>query len=62
MKSDTDLIAGVLSLLLPGLGQLYKQRLGRGAAFFFGSLLAWGLLLGWVIHLWAAYDALTLKE
>jgi hypothetical protein len=32
-------IAGILSGLLPGLGQLYNRQWGKGAAFLIGALI-----------------------
>jgi len=53
-------IAGVLSLILPGLGQIYNGRVLPGilwlvfaGGLWFGS----GGLLGWILHLISAYCA-----
>ncbi|NOT30027.1 MAG: hypothetical protein HOP15_06210 [Planctomycetes bacterium] len=58
-------MAFLLSFGLPGLGQLYCGRLGRGIAFFVATLIAWPLswcALGWVAHLVAALDAARLAS
>ena len=54
------IIAGVLSLILPGLGQIYNGRVLAGilwlvfaGGLWFGS----GGLLGWILHLISAYCA-----
>lgn len=52
--------AGVVSLFLPGLGQLLTGKPGRAVYFGLLTLFTWVVsfgLLGWVIHLCAALDA-----
>lgn len=54
-------VAAVLSVLIPGLGQVYNGRLAAGAAWFIGtSFCYWAVLLpGFIAHalcVWAAYD------
>ena len=58
-------IAGVLSLVVPGLGQLLQVRLWNALKFFGIAFIAWLfaanpiLLVGpLMLHLWAAADAL----
>ena len=53
-------IAAVLSVLIPGLGQVYTGRLVAGAVWFLATGLAyWAVLLpGFLVHavcIWAAY-------
>ena len=53
-------IAAVLSVLLPGLGQLYSGRLLAGAVWFAATSMAyWAVLLpGFIVHaicVWGAY-------
>ena len=55
-------IAAVLSVLLPGLGQVYTGRLLAGALWFLGTGLAyWAVLLpGFLAHavcIWSAYHS-----
>jgi len=47
----------LLSLGIPGLGQLTQGRVGRALAMFGGAALLWGILLGWVMHIVSAVDA-----
>lgn len=53
-------IAIILSLLVPGLGQVYVGRTGRGAAAFIGSailtIISFGILAipCWLIAAWDA--------
>lgn len=60
MRNPT--VAGILSLLIPGLGQLYNGQIFWGILW----LLLTGVsrigtvgLLGWVVHLIAAWSAYT---
>jgi TM2 domain-containing membrane protein YozV len=53
-------IAAVLSVLLPGLGQVYTGRLLAGALWFLATTLAYSAILlpGFLIHglcVWSAY-------
>jgi len=53
-------IAAVLSVVLPGLGQVYAGRLGAGALWFLGTMIAyWAILVpGFLVHaicVWSAY-------
>lgn len=51
------LIPGLLSLLIPGSGQLVAGRPFSGLCQFVGACLLWFVLLGWIVHIWSAYDA-----
>lgn len=55
-------IAAVLSVLLPGLGQVYAGRLLAGGLWFLATGFAyWAVLLpGFLVHalcIWSAYDS-----
>lgn len=55
-------VAAVLSVLIPGLGQVYTGRLGAGAAWFGITMLCyWAILLpGFLVHalcVWSAYQS-----
>lgn len=53
-------IAGILSLIVPGLGQIYNGRILAGIVWLLLALFFWGWtggLLGWVFHLISAYCA-----
>ena len=58
--STGNIIAGIASFFLPGLGQLVQARL-LAALFFFVLSALWIVGLGWVSHLWAAIDAAFYK-
>lgn len=52
--------AGVVSLFLPGLGQLLTGKPGRALYFGFLALFVWTVtfaVFGWVINVLAALDA-----
>jgi len=55
--SGTNVAPALLSLWIPGLGQLTQGRPGRGIAMFGMSAVLWVILLGWVMHITAAVDA-----
>jgi TM2 domain-containing membrane protein YozV len=56
------IVAGILSLLIPGLGQIYNGRwvIGLVWLFFFGvGWIGSAGTLGWIVHLisaWCAYS------
>jgi TM2 domain-containing membrane protein YozV len=53
-------LAGVLSLILPGVGQLYNGRILRAIFWWIitpGLWIGTGGTLGWVCHLISAYTA-----
>jgi TM2 domain-containing membrane protein YozV len=55
-------VAAVLSVLIPGLGQVYAGRLAAGAVWFLATGFAyWAVLLpGFLVHalcIWSAYQS-----
>ena len=58
--SSGNVIAAVCSFLLPGLGQLVQGRGGKALWHFVLAGALWLVslgTLGWVMHLWSAYEA-----
>jgi TM2 domain-containing membrane protein YozV len=58
MKNPT--VSTVLSILIPGVGQLYNGTILRGIFWLIvtpGMWIGTGGMLGWVCHLIAAYTA-----
>ncbi len=56
------MLAGILSLLIPGLGQLYNGQILWGVLWLVLTGVSWigtAGLLGWVVHLIAAWAAYT---
>ena len=54
------LIAGILSLLIPGVGQLYNGQIFWGLLWLLLTGVSWigtAGLFGWIVHLFAAYSA-----
>ena len=41
------LVSGILSLIIPGIGQAYNGQIKKGISIFIGQLIAWILL--WVL-------------
>ena len=58
-------VAGVLSFVLPGVGQIYNGAFLRGLFWLIvtpGLWIGTGGTLGWVCHFVAAYTAYTYAE
>ena len=55
--SAGNVIAGLASFFIPGLGQLLQGRWLLAGFMFALTWLLWLILLGWVIHLWSIIDA-----
>jgi phosphonate transport system permease protein len=68
----SPVVAGLLSLVLPGLGQAYGRQRYRGGVIFIGELLAlltaiWYKVPGWysipvLIWLWNVWDAVSVVK
>jgi TM2 domain-containing membrane protein YozV len=59
-KMRDPVLAGILSLIIPGLGQLYNGQILWGILWLIftpGLWIGTGGTLGWVCHLLAAYFA-----
>lgn len=52
-----NVLAALCSFFVPGLGQLLQGRLGAAAVQFVLASVLWFVFLGWLVHLWSAYDA-----
>ncbi|MEJ2625738.1 MAG: GYF domain-containing protein [Pseudolabrys sp.] len=50
-------IALLLSLLICGVGQMYNGQVGKGILMLVGCILAWFILLGWIVWIWSMVDA-----
>lgn len=60
MARRDPLLAGVLSFLVPGVGQLYNGRILAGILWLVLTGVSWigsAGLLGWICHLIAAFTA-----
>jgi TM2 domain-containing membrane protein YozV len=55
--SGGNVLAALCSFFCPGLGQLLQGRLLAAAIHFVLTIALWFVFLGWVVHLWSAYDA-----
>jgi TM2 domain-containing membrane protein YozV len=61
-KMREPLVAGLLSLLIPGVGQIYNGRILVGIIWLVLTGVSWigsAGLFGWVVHLisaWCAYS------
>lgn len=57
-----NVIAALCSFCLPGLGQLVQGRPFTALIHFGLASLLWVLALGWIIHLWSAFDAAVFSD
>lgn len=55
--SAGNVLAGIASFFIPGLGQLVQGRLLAALFYFIAGGVLWIFFLGWIIHLWSAVDA-----
>jgi TM2 domain-containing membrane protein YozV len=55
--STANVIAGVCSFVIPGLGQLVQGRLLVSAIHFVLSFLLWIIWLGWIVHIYSIWNA-----
>lgn len=52
-----NVIAAICSFFIPGLGQLVQGRLIKALIMFVLAAMLWIFWLGWIITIWAVYDA-----
>ncbi len=60
MKKRDPVLAGLLSFLIPGVGQIYNGQLLWGIIWLLLTGVSWigtAGMLGWVVHLIAAFFA-----
>ena len=55
-------VALVLSLFFVGAGQLYNGEIGKGVLMFFGCIMLWAAMLGWIINIWSMVDAYKVAQ
>lgn len=58
-------IAGLLSFLVPGVGQIYNERIIIGILWLLLTGVSWigsAGTLGWIVHLIAAWCALSFAK
>ncbi len=59
--STGNVIAGIASFLLPGLGQLVQGRLIMAAVHFLVAAVLWFFWLGWIMNILSALSAATYR-
>ena len=69
-----EILAAILSFLIPGLGQAYAGDLKKGIIFFVIALVlgiiivyvlgsaSWDYIISFIYAIYAAYDAYTMPE
>ncbi|RVU44846.1 hypothetical protein EA187_09920 [Lujinxingia sediminis] len=55
-------VAGLLSFLFTGLGQVYNGEPLKGALMFATSMLLWFFWMGWVVSMWSIADAYSVAQ
>ena len=55
--SLANVIAAICSVFVPGLGQLVQGRIVKAGFLFVTAAVLWLFMLGWLIHIWAIWDA-----
>lgn len=61
------ILAAILSLIIPGIGQIYEGDTKRGLMFLIVAIILYGLnfiipyigIIGFIFAIYAAYDAYT---
>ncbi len=61
-RERIPILAGALSLLVPGLGQFYNGEIGKGVMLLFSCLFLWVFLLFWIVWIWSVIDAYMVAE
>lgn len=61
-RERIPVLAGALSLLVPGLGQFYNGEIGKGVMLLFSCLFLWVFLLFWIVWIWSVIDAYMVAE
>ncbi len=57
-----SVLCALLSIFIPGLGQAVQKRWKAAILFFLACFVLWFLWLGWLIHIWAVFDAAFYEE
>jgi len=52
-----NILAGIYSLLLPGLGQILQGRCLLGFIHLAMAAFLWNAMLGWLVHLYSGIEA-----
>ncbi len=60
--SAGNVIAGLASFFIPGLGQLVQGRLIAAVLHFGLAVVLWFFLLGWIMNILSALSAATYRS
>ena len=55
-RAHSPSLAGLLSLVLPGIGQLYNRQIVRCLLYASFAIVLWCAGLGWIVHILAGFD------
>lgn len=56
-NSSGGCVPALLSFIFPGVGQLLKGQVIRAVTHCLVAGVLWFVFLGWIVHLYSAYDA-----
>lgn len=59
--STGNVIAALASFFIPGLGQLLQGRALAALFYFVLTAVLWVVVLGWLVHIIACFDAAVYK-
>ena len=63
--STGNVVAALASFFIAGLGQLIQGRLLKAALMFVLAGVVWFVsfgTLGWLVHIWSAFDAAVYQD
>ncbi len=61
-RERIPILAGALSLLIPGLGQFYNGEISKGVMLLFSYVFLIMFWLFWIVHIWSIIDAYMVAE
>ena len=58
----SNIFCCIASLIIPGLGQVFQRRIGKGLLHFLFGVALWFFTIGWIVHIWSAVSAYRHKH
>jgi len=56
-EEKSEVLAIVLSLIIPGAGQMYCGKIGRGVGILIVTIVLLIVFVGVIVYIWQIYDA-----
>lgn len=60
-QAISNVICGICSFFIPGLGQLLQGRIIAALLHFVLAAVLWVFWMGWLVTVWSVYSAATHK-